>query len=326
MKKKHFLNAVLLGVGLILFYLFISHIGFKEIAQTLKSAKLFFCFAGVFAYLCAIVVRSRKWFFWIRAIRRDLRYREILPFFLVNLLIGNITPFKSGEVATPVFLKKFFKISVGRGFSIIVLDRFSELVVFMSILIWAVFYLISRGLPYNFIFELFLVFFSFLSIFLFLLLCIIFFQNSTLKIIRKLISGKIFKKLAIFLEKEILYLYEGINLAKKERIYAKIFFLTVVGWVFDFLAFYFVFLSVSRPYFFDIAASQVLSAAVSFVAFIPNGIGVVEIGVTSLLNLMGYPLVQMAGAMVLMRIFLMGTLILAGIAGFYFMKEKQSKF
>jgi uncharacterized membrane protein YbhN (UPF0104 family) len=57
-------------------------------------------------------------------------------------------------------------------------------------------------------------------------------------------------------------------------------------------------------------------------AFIPGGFGVGEISAASVLSLMGYPLVQMAGSMILTRIFLTGVLFISGLFGFFFMKEK----
>lgn len=326
MKKRQVLNLILLGIGVVLFYLFISRVGFKKIAQTLSGANLFFCLLGVFIYLGVIAIRARKWLVWSRILKRDASYKEILPFYLINSLMGNITPLKSGEAVTPFFLKKFLKTSVGRGFSLVLLDRFSELFVFVLFLIWAICYLILRGLPGSFMSALLISIFAVLFLLLVLLSVVVFLKTLTLKIIQRIALVGFFKKPFEILGKEILNLYEGIDLAKKEKIFIKIILLTVLGWFLEFGAYYAVFLSVVRLHFFDVISAQIVSSAASLVAFVPAGIGVGDISSASLLNWMGYPLIQTMGAILLVRVFLTGTLLFVGAIGFYLVKRKQSEF
>jgi len=320
---KKFLNIILLIIGLFLFYELISRVGLAGIAQALKSANLLFCAAGVFFYLIAVALRARKWLFWGKILKRELKYREILPFFLANSLMGNLTPLKSGEAVTPFLFKKYFNVSVGRGFSLIILDRFSELAVFVCLLIGAACYLLWRGVSSHLVFTLFVIIFLTLFLIAFLLLGIVLFRGATLKFIHRMAGVRLLKKTSDFLEKEVLNLYEGIELVRRERIYSRVILFTALGWFFEFGASYSFLSSVSSLSLLDSISAQVFAYVATLVAFVPGGIGVSEISWVSLLNLMGYAKVQTAAGVILARIFLTGTIILGGAVGFYFLKKRK---
>ena len=99
--------------------------------------------------------------------------------------------------------------------------------------------------------------------------------------------------------------------------------LTLMGWLFEFLAFYFIFRSVLPARFLEIFSAQTISMAATFVAFVPGGLGVGEVGVIYILSLFGYSsLIATSGAF-LARIFLTGTVFLLGIIGSLLIKEKS---
>ena len=107
-----------------------------------------------------------KWSEFVRKIIENrINYRQFIPFFLVNSLMGNITPFKSGEAVTPLLFKKYLKIPVGQGFSIVILDRFFELMIFTIILFFAVFYILNSGIQNSLILS------AFQAVFIALFLC-----------------------------------------------------------------------------------------------------------------------------------------------------------
>jgi len=323
--RKRTISLILFGVGLFLFYLMISRIGLLKILEIFKHINLFFPAVGILLYLAAMAIRARKWFVLSRLFKDNLRYRDILPFYASNALIGNLTPFKAGETATPFLLKKYFKIPVGQGFLIIIIDRFSELLFFMLLLVWAVFYFNSRALINDLLSKFILALFVFFSALLVLLISVIFFQRLYLKLISGIAKVKFLKKYCAFMERELCYLYEGVRLVRNNKIYGKILLLTVFGWVIEMSSFYTIFLSIFRPYFFDVAAVQVLSAGAGLVTFIPDGVGISEISSSTLLKLMGYPLSQAVAAMILGRIVLSGCLFLFGFISFSLMKERWGK-
>src|SRR3989344_668216 len=123
MRKSPLVKLFLFCLGLGLLAFLIYRVGFLKIFAIISGAKLLVAFLGVLVYLAVIFVRSYKFFLLTRMIKNTVSYGQSLPFYLVNYLMGNLTPLKSGETATPFLLRKYLKIPAGQGFSIIVLDR-----------------------------------------------------------------------------------------------------------------------------------------------------------------------------------------------------------
>ena len=316
MKKNSAIKLFLFCFGLFLLFALIYRAGFSEIIRVVAGAKLYLAFSGVLVYLMVIFIRSYKWFLLIKIIQGGISYRRFVPLFLINSLIGNLTPFKFGEAATPVLFKKYLKIPLGRGFSVIVLDRFFELVVFNIILVSAVFYILNQGIQNNLALSVFRV--MFIAVFLLLAVFI------TVIISKKITMGMLrFFRILRFAEKELDGFYDAVSLFKNKRIYYLIIPLTIMGWFFEFLSFYLIFNAVFSVSFINIAAAQSITAAATFVSFIPGGIGVGEVGMVYILGLMGYPFILTASGAVLASLFLNAVLFIAGLAGFISVKKKE---
>jgi len=311
-------KLILLLVGFLLLVFLIYSAGLYNIIQVISQAKLHLAFLGVLVYLVVIFIRSLKWFLLARVIKKEIVYKRFIPFYLVNSLMGNITPFKSGEVVTPFLFKKYLKIPVGQGFSIVILDRFFELIIFITILALSVLYLLSSGIQGSLIWPFFLgVLIILFLIFVFLLILIIS-KRTTFKVIEIfsfLRKYSLSKRILIFLKKELDIFYQALTLFKDKRIYRLILCLTLLGWFFDILAYYLVFRSVFDVPFLDVASAQIIAAGATLITFIPGGLGIAEGGAAGVLHLLGYPLVLSVSGMLLIRLFLTGTLLITGLIG-----------
>ncbi len=142
---KRAVRLILFSFGLLLLFFLIYQVGFYEIIKTIVRAKLKIAFLGVCFYIVLIFTRSLKWFILVRILKNEIKYKELLPLYLINSLMGNVTPFKSGETVTPFLFKKYLKIPVGQGFSVVVLDRFFEMIVLTVISALAVLYMLNLG-------------------------------------------------------------------------------------------------------------------------------------------------------------------------------------
>ena len=155
MKTNRVVKLLLFLVGFSILIALIYRVGFPEIIRVISGAKPHLIFLGILVYLLVILTRSLKWFLLTRIIENKINYRQFVPFYLVNSLMGNLTPFKSGEAVTPFLFKKYLKIPVGQGFSIVILDRFFELMIFIIILVSAIFYILNSGIQNNLILSVF---------------------------------------------------------------------------------------------------------------------------------------------------------------------------
>jgi len=320
------IKLILFSFGLLFLFGLIYRVGFYGIIEIITKAKLSFLFLGVLVYLILIFTRSLKWFLLVRIIGDGTKYRQFLPLYLVNSLMGNITPFKSGETITPFLFKKYLKIPVGQGFSIVILDRLFELIIFIIILVLAVFYTLNRGIQNSLILSIFQGILVALFLLLAILIILVASKRITLKIIKLFNFFRRYslgKKILEFAEKELDAFYGILPLFKDKGIYKFMIPLTLLGWFFEILASYLVFSSVLPILFIDIATAQIIVMAATFVTFIPGGVGIAEIGVVYILGLFGYSLALAASGVLLVRLFLTSTLLISGLIGFLLVRERR---
>lgn len=312
MNKNLTIKLFLFTVGLCLLISLVYRAGFNEVAIAIRGAKWYFAVLGVLAYLVVIFFRSLRWFLLVRIIKKEINYRQFFPFYLVNSLIGNVTPFKLGEAATPFLFKKYLEIPVGQGFSVIILDRFLELITLIIISISAIFCVLNRGIESSLILSVFRGLFITFFIVLAVLIFVVIFKKTTLKIVGSL-------KFLKFIEKELNIFYNTLPLFKKA--YKFLVPLILIGWFFEMSAPYLVYKSIFPVFFIDIILAQMLTLGVSLVTFVPGGMGVVEVSVFYILNSFGYsPLLVTSGAL-LARILLTGALLTSGLVGSLLIKK-----
>ncbi|MEK9135101.1 MAG: flippase-like domain-containing protein [Patescibacteria group bacterium] len=309
-------RLILFISGISILSALIYRVGFHEIIRTIAEAKVNFLIYGLSVYLVLILARAFKWFLLVRVTGNKIGFKKFLPLYFVSSLMGNITPFKSGEAIAPFLFEKYLKIPVGQGFAIVILDRFFELITFAIILILTILYIIPvfQWAP--------IPLFALIS----LLIILIVSQKTSLKILGIFNVFKkysLFKRILEFAEKELQFFYDGLFLFKNKKVYRFIIPLTIICWLLEFLSFYFIVSSVLSASFFHIAAAQVMAIAAILLTFIPVGIGIGEVGIVYVLNLFNYPTVLSAGGALLARLILTGALFTVGIIGTFLLKEKN---
>mgnify|MGYP001587780243 CR=1 FL=1 len=314
MSKSWIIKSILLAVGFFLLFSLVYRIGFSEVVSTVKKAKLSFALLGVLAYLVVIFFRSLRWFLLVKTIKDKISYKQFLPFYLANSLMGNLTPFKAGEATTPFLFKKYLKIPVGQGFSVIVLDRFLELITLTIISVLAIVFVLNRGIENVVILSVFRAMFIALFVVLAILITVIVSKRTALKIIGSFGFLR-------FVEKELDVFYDTLTLFKKA--YRFLIPLILIGWFLEALAPYLVYKSIFPVFFFDVILAQMVTLGASLVTFIPGGVGIIEVSVFYILNLFGYSPILITGGLLLARLLLTGTLLASGLVGSILIKEEK---
>ena len=314
MKNK--LRLILFLIGLSLLFALIYRVGFSEIIKIISGANIYIALSGIFVYLILIFIRSLKWFLLTRIIKDTISYRQFFPLYLVNSLMGNLTPFKSGETITPVLFKKYLKIPVGQGFSIVILDRFFELVIFTIILVLSIFYMLSQGIQNLVVLSIFQGVLIAIFLLLVVMVTIIISRRATFKIVR-------FFKILRFIEKELDGFYNALSLFKNKRVYRRVIPLTILGWFLEVFACYLIFSSIFSLPFINVIVAEVIAAAATFVTFIPGGVGVGDVGMVYILSLLNHPVALATSGAILARLFLSTTLIITGLIGSVLIKQEE---
>ncbi|MBI2041615.1 MAG: flippase-like domain-containing protein [Candidatus Nealsonbacteria bacterium] len=309
----------LIGLGLLFFLIY--RVGPSEIVKAFSEAKLYYIVSAVFVYILLIATRSLKWFLMVRIFENKIKYRQFLPIYLFNSLMGSITPLKSGEAITPVLFNKYFKIPVGRGFSVIVLDRFFELAIFTLVLTASIVYILNSGIQNDLLLRFFRGALAVIFLALFLMVAALISKRITLRMLK-------FFRIIRFAEKETDAFYDALPLLKNKKAYLFLTPLTVLCWFFEISSSYLMYNSVFPAPFLISASISMVTGAATFATFIPGGIGVIEVGVAYLFGLFGYSTVSAASSVILARVFLTGTLFISGLLGLifvnYFKKDRMT--
>lgn len=314
--KNRAIKPVLFCVGVFLLLALVYKVGFEEILKAVSGARMEIAALGVLAYIAVISIRSSKWFLLARAMQEKIGFWKFVPLYLTNSLVGNLTPFKSGEATTPFLFKKYLKMPVCQGFSLIVFDRFFELMAFILFLISALFYLLNQQIQNSLVLFIFCITLIALFILLALLAVVVVSKGITLKMVK-------FFKIPNFIEKELDGFYNALSLLKNKKIWQSLAILTIISWIFEIAAFYLVFSSVFQAPVLNIAASHIIGGAVASLAFVPAGIGVNEISVVSVMSLFNYPFALITAGALLADIFLTGTLFITGLAGVLLIRRQD---
>lgn len=309
-----------------LFFL-IKKIGLQEIIKAASGAKINFLIYGFIIYLTLILTRAFKWFLMIRRDGTKIGFIKFLPFYFVNCLLGNITPFKTGEAGTPLLMQKYLGIPVGRGLSVVILDRFFELVIFALIFLTSIVYIMNAGIATGIVSSVLKWALAFFTLLIFFLLVVIISKKTSLRILNFFSFLKKYsfpKKLLEFAEKELHVFYDGLSLFREKKVYKFIIPITIICWFFELFSYYLIISSVLPASFLDIATAQIVAIVATIITFIPMGIGIGELGTVYVLKAFGYSAVLSATGVLLARFFLTGTLLGVGVIGTLLLKAKTA--
>jgi uncharacterized protein (TIRG00374 family) len=280
----------ILGGGI--FLLLLIQIGLRETFSALRSVDISFLLMSVGLIIIGQqFIPFTKWVIMCRRTKMDLKIKEVL-FLSSNVLVGGIiTPARTGEFVTALFVKEM----KGKVSSIVLFNRVIESSITLLIAIFVFGVLLRNFLPS----ESWIFIGAALGIILFLL-----YGFSTKERFGLFIFSK-GKKLLIFLKgikffgrilnleerivREVGHFYQSMRSLFSWRTVLILIFLTCIIWTIMAFANWFLFLSVGiRVSFKIVIAVMVLSAIGSFISPTPGGIGLGDIPVVYFLFLNGY--------------------------------------
>lgn len=303
-QKKAYIGLALLAIGLCFLTYLISRIGIEAIKVSLEEVKPSYLLYGLLTALLSLIVRAYKWHIALRQyVKTNCRYVDTMLIYFSNFIISYFTPVKSGELLAPLFFRQVAALEYNKGFSIIVVDRFLELVIMLSLVVVSLLYLVSarsgmEGLSVQL---------STVMVFLggVVLLLII---ASTKKNGKKIIEFVNKSPKLDWLYPTLYSFYDNIQLLKsKIKILT---FFTMLAWIIDSMTFYFLFNSIIDISYIKAAVVEFISTCVGVLTFIPGGIGVSEFSTVLLLQKMGFDLTLATTAGILIRFPMLLVLVL----------------
>ena len=129
--KKHIFK-IILGclVSLILIYLCIRNIDFKQSVSLLKNADLSLIALGVIVYAASYLVRGFRWDYILMPLKKMKMFQSF--FYLVfGFFMNNILPLRLGEFVRAIVAGKKLEISRSGVFATIVVERLMDIIIFI---------------------------------------------------------------------------------------------------------------------------------------------------------------------------------------------------
>lgn len=264
-------------IGILLFFYILVKINLINVLEEIKKVNIYFLLITLVLLIIMLVVQTFKWH--IIAVFQDIKvpFKESFKINLMSNFYGLITPSKLGSVIRAEYLKEYTKNkNIGKGLFNFTIDKVLDItsVIFMAILFSFVFK-DKISLPLSFFTGLFL---------LFLLLTLFFIKKERSKIVlrffyKKFINEKIKNKTKTTFNS----FYEHIP---KKRYFILFFLLNVISWLFIYLIYYFIGLSLGiKINFLYYMAILPLGTLVSLIPISIGGLGTREAALISLFAL-----------------------------------------
>ncbi|MBQ3834450.1 MAG: flippase-like domain-containing protein [Elusimicrobia bacterium] len=140
--KKHSLK-IILGclVSIILIWLCIRNIDFKQSISLIKNANISLIFVGVLVYAFSYVVRSIRWEYILIPLKKIKIFGSFF-FLIFGFFMNNILPLRLGEFVRALVAGEKLKISKSSVFATIVVERLMDVIIFII-----AFFLIGMFVP-----------------------------------------------------------------------------------------------------------------------------------------------------------------------------------
>jgi uncharacterized protein (TIRG00374 family) len=299
LKTKNIFFVIIIGG--IIFTIFGREIGFGKLLSLINNVNKFLLLLAILFNLMNILSFTKTWQILIPA-KIDLY--KLFKFFMVGIFINNITPTfgTGGEPIKAILLGDETGIDKAECFASVILQRMLNMFPFMTIG--------GTGLGLLFfssdiklqLWQILALLFSIVIAFCMFGLIIYFyfrkdklfsFAKSLIKFYIKFFKKGSRKNYLDRMQNSIDSFYSGLeNIQQNKDAIAKAIFFSFLGWIFDILAIYTVFLSIGDKKIFlsIIIITYTVSMMSSWIPFfLPGGLGVVEITMAGLFIFSGIP-------------------------------------
>lgn len=293
MKKLRIFLQIIIGLSIIIFIL--RKLDFSEVVSVLGKTNLLFFLLACFFYLCLNFFLSSRLFYLLTKIGYRVKFPKVFLSHMGGMVVGDITPGRSGYFLTPPILKKNAGIRITDGMACIFAPQAVEFILKVAGAVAALVF-ISRisNINRNFIIS------ALVGVILLMVV----------GVLMLIISWKSENITSVFLSKipyfrnftENLASFKERNIGIKESSGA-IILLTMGGWFFAAMQWFFIgkSLGINLSYFTFFLLHPLITMLM-FVPLSPAGLGLMEGGVIIVFSFFGIPSAQGLAFSVLVRV------------------------
>ena len=117
-------------MSLLLIYLCVRNIDFKQSISLLKNADISLIILGVIIYICSYLVRSFRWDY-ILAPLKKMKMFQSFYYLVFGFFMNNVLPLRLGEFVRAIVAGKKLEISRSGVFATIVVERLMDIIIFI---------------------------------------------------------------------------------------------------------------------------------------------------------------------------------------------------
>lgn len=125
-----FSTKYLTPLGFLLLFYIIWSVGIDKLSSALNNLNIFYLFIALFLMGISVIIKIKKWQEIVKTQDKNFSFKEGIIFWLIGLFAATITPGRIGDFAKVFYLKR---ISFGKAFSTVFLERIIDLVVLFSL-------------------------------------------------------------------------------------------------------------------------------------------------------------------------------------------------
>jgi uncharacterized protein (TIRG00374 family) len=293
MKKLRIFIQIIIGLSIIAFIL--NKLDLKEVMAVLGKTNLTYFILACCSYLLLNVVLAFRLSYLLKKIGHNIKYINVFLSHMGGMIVGDITPGRSGYFLTPPILKKTSGIPITDGMACIFAPQGIEFILKVGGAAAALIYISSfSNVSRNFIISAMIGAVLLLVVGIFMLLLSWHDENISSKFLSKVpFLNNFTGTLSFFKEKSILI----------KNSLDKILIMYLIGWFFATLQWYFLAKAIGIDIsFFAIFLLHPLITILMFVPISPAGLGLMEGGVILVFSFFGISSAAAMAFSVLVRI------------------------
>ncbi len=132
-------KIIALPVLVIIYLSIIFYFDFDQITKTLAGIDISYLFLGVGLWISGLGVRGYRWHLLMRSLSKKISFKENLLYYLSGLAMI-YSPGRAGEIIRAPYIKRDFGIPISKSVSVMLVERYYELISVFVIISIAIFY------------------------------------------------------------------------------------------------------------------------------------------------------------------------------------------
>jgi uncharacterized protein (TIRG00374 family) len=278
MKKLHLFIQIIIGISIIAFIL--NKLNLNEVSLVLKRTNMIYFVMACLSYLLLNLVLASRLSYLLKKMGHEIKFKSVFLSHMGGMIIGDITPGRSGYFLTPSILKKKAGIPITEGMACIFAPQAIEFMLKVAGAIAAIIYLnFSLNIEQNFIFYSGIGSAFLLIVGILMLMISWHNEKATSKFLGKIPFFKKFaENLSSFKDRSIL-IKDSLNF---------ILIIYMIGWISAALQWYFLGKAIGiNISFFAFFLLHPLITILMFVPLSPAGLGLMEGGIILVFSFFG---------------------------------------